>query len=159
MLPKFLVKPTGRLHKFVASPAGLALDRFLARHFGVSLTIQVWATAAGYKPGPVLYLEAIGAKSGEVRPVALPYFTIEGKIMIVGSAGGGPKDPAWATNLRAIPDVVVYIKRKKRKVRARVSTGAERARYWAKMLETNAHYRKYETLTTREIPVIVLEPR
>ena len=147
------------LHKFVVTPAGLALDRFLARYFGVSLTIQVWARAAGYKPGPVLYLEAIGKKSGDVRPVALPYFMIEGKMLIVGSAGGGPKDPFWARNLRAVPDVAIYVKRKKRLVHARFTEGAERERFWTALVSFNAHYRDYETRTTREIPVIVLEDR
>jgi len=147
------------LHSFVVSPAGLALDRFLARYLGVSLTIQVWARAAGYKPGPVLYLEAIGKKSGEVRPVALPYFMIDGKMLIVGSAGGGPRDPAWATNLRAIPNVTVYVKRKKKLVRARFSEGEERENYWRKLVAFNAHYREYEKKTSRRIPVIVLEER
>lgn len=147
------------LHKFVVTPTGLALDRFLARYLGVSLTIQVWARAAGYKPGPVLYLETIGRKTGAVRGVALPYFVIDGKLLIVGSAGGGPEDPLWAKNLRATPEVTAYIRRKKRLFRARVSEGAERERYWATLIGTNAHYREYEKLTTRQIPVIVLDDR
>ena len=159
MLVKYLVRPTGRLHKFVNTPRGLALDRFLARYLGVSLTVQVWARAAGYKPGPILYLEAIGKKSGEVRPVALPYFVVDGKTLIVGSAGGGPQDPVWAKNLRAVPDVTIYVKRKKRLVRARFSEGAERQKYWDHLVSFNAHYREYEKKTTRQIPVIVLENR
>jgi len=147
------------LHKFVVTPAGLALDRFLVRYLGVSLTIQVWARAAGYKPGPALYLETIGRKTGAVRGVALPYFLIEGKILIVASAGGGPEDPMWAKNLRANPEVTAYIKRKKRQFRARVSEGAERQLYWDALIAFNAHYREYEKLTTRQIPVIVLEDR
>ena len=147
------------LHKFVVSPTGLALDRFLARYFGVSLTIQVWARAAGYKPGPVLYLETVGRKSGAVRGVALPYFVIDKKILIVGSAGGGPEDPMWAKNLRATPEVTAYIKRKKQLFRARVSEGVERQRYWDALIAFNTHYREYEKRTTRQIPVIVLEDR
>ena len=148
------------LHKFVGTtPQGLALDRFLVRHIGWSLTIHVWANAAGYKPGPALYIETIGKKSGAVRPVALPYFMIEGKRLIVGSAGGGPEDPMWAKNLRANPDVTAYIKRKKHLLHARVSEGEERARLWEVLVSRNAHYRNYETLTTRQIPVIVLEDR
>ena len=147
------------LHKYVVTPQGLALDRFLVRHLGWSLTIHVWANAAGYKPGPALYLETIGKKSGAVRPVALPYFMVDGKRLIVGSAGGGPEDPMWAKNLRVNPDATAYINRKKQLVRARVATGAEREHYWRTLLITNAHYREYEKLTTREIPVIVLEDR
>jgi F420H(2)-dependent quinone reductase len=147
------------LHSFVVSPRGLALDRFLARYLGVSLTVQVWARAAGYEPGPVLYLETVGKKTGAVRGVALPYFVIDGKILIVGSAGGGPEDPIWAKNLRVTPEVTAYIKRKKRLFRARVSEGSERQRYWDALLAFNVHYREYEKLTPRQIPVIVLEDR
>ena len=147
------------LHKFVVTPRGLALDRFLVRNFGWSLTIQVWARAAGYKPGPALYLETIGKKTGEVRPVALPYFLIDGKMLVVGSAGGGPQDPVWAKNLRATPEAAAYINRRKRLVRARFSEGAERQRFWDALIAFNAHYREYEKLTTRQIPVIVLEAR
>jgi deazaflavin-dependent oxidoreductase (nitroreductase family) len=43
-----------------------------------------------------------GAKSGQPRSTPPEYFTIAGRIVLVGSYGGAPKDPAWVHNLRAV---------------------------------------------------------
>ena len=146
------------LEKFVMTPTGLALDRLLVRWTGFSLTTTVFNRAHGIEPGPVLYLETTGRKSGEIRGVVLPYYTIDNKIMVVGSRGGAPQDPNWASNLRKTPQAKIYIKRKPQSVRARFTGGDERARYWAPLKERIPAYVQYEKLTTREIPVIVLEP-
>jgi deazaflavin-dependent oxidoreductase (nitroreductase family) len=147
------------LDKFVLSPRGLKLDRNLVRWTGHSLTIPVFARATGFKPGPALYLETTGRKSGVTRGVALPYFEYDDKIMIVGSNGGGPQDTHWVLNLRTTPEAVVYIKRKRRPVRARFSEGKERDRYWKLLKDRVPAYRQYEQRTTREIPVVILESR
>jgi len=147
------------LLKFVMSPRGLALDRFLVRYLGFSLTIPVFARANGKKPHKALYLETTGSKSGKTRGVALPFFVIDGKRLIVGSKGGAPEDPAWAKNLRANPEAVVYIKRRKHQVLARFLQGSEREEYFNQLKSRTAGYPRYEKLTTREIPVIELRER
>lgn len=145
------------LEKFVMSPTGLALDRFLTRWTGFSLTTTVFNRAHGIEPGPVLYLETVGRKSGEIWGVTLPYYTIDNKIMVVGSCGGAPQDPNWALNLRKTPQATIYIKRKPQSVRARFTSSDERTRYWEPLKKRIPPYVQYEKLTTREIPVIVLE--
>jgi len=145
------------LENFVMTPRGLALDRLLVRWTGFSLTTWVFARANGFDPGPALYLETRGRKTGKTRGVVLPYFVIDGKSMVVGSKGGAPEDPYWAQNLRQNPDAVVYLKRKPHPVRARFTQGDERTRYWDALKNRIAAYRAYEQNTTREIPVIVLE--
>ncbi|QZP08181.1 nitroreductase/quinone reductase family protein [Caenibius sp. WL] len=146
------------LEKFVMTPRGLALDKFLVRHLGYSLTTQVFARSQGYAPPSVLYLETVGRKSGQKRGVAVPYFELDGKILVVGSKGGAPEDPYWALNLRNQPEAVAYINRKRRNVRAVFLTGEERTRAWEWLKGRISSYRQYETRTTREIPVISLEP-
>lgn len=145
------------LEKFVMTPRGLALDKFLVRHFGYSLTTKVFARSQGYEPPSVLYLETTGRKSGQTRGVAVPYFEVDGKILVVGSKGGAPEDPYWALNLRHNPNAVVYINRKRRKVRAVFLEGEERASTWEWLKGRISSYRQYETFTDREIPVISLE--
>ena len=147
------------LMKFVVSPRGLTLDRFLVRWTGRSLTIPVFARATGFTPGPALFLETTGRKTGNTRGVALPYFEYDDKIMIVGSNGGAPRDTHWVLNLRTTPEAVAYIKRKRQPVHARFTEGEERERYWKLLKERVPAYREYEQLTTREIPVVVLESR
>lgn len=145
------------LENFVMTPRGLALDRLLVRRTGFSLTTWVFARANGFDPGPALYLETKGRRSGLTRGAVLPYFVIDGKTMVVGSKGGAPEDPYWAQNLRQTPDAVAYIRRKPRRVHARFTQGEERARLWEELKSRIAAYRQYEKNTTREIPVIVLE--
>ena len=51
----------------------------------------------------ILLLTTTGAKSGQQRLAPLAYFTIDDKLIIVGSKGGHPKHPDWVHNLRAHP--------------------------------------------------------
>tara|TARA_R110002110_G_scaffold96839_1_gene249038 strand:- start:6088 stop:6534 length:447 start_codon:yes stop_codon:yes gene_type:complete len=145
------------IQRFVMSPAGLALDRFLVRWTGFSLTTWVFARASGFAPGPVLYLETTGRRSGRTRGVVVPYFDRDGQRLLVASKGGAPTDPYWAMNLRANPDALVRIRRRPQPVRARFLDGEERARVWEELKVEVPTYAHYESLTTREIPVIALE--
>jgi len=147
------------LPKLLATPRGRALDRFLVRWTGGSLTIRVFARAYGFRPGPALILETTGRRSGRTHAVALPYFELDGKVLIVGSRGGAPHDPAWALNLRTTPEARTIVKRRPRDVQARFTEGDERSRYWEQLKARIPNYREYERRTTREIPVIALEPR
>jgi F420H(2)-dependent quinone reductase len=78
------------LEELVVTPKGAALDRFLVRWTGYSLTVRVFAYKNGFRPGPALFLKTMGRKSGKTHGVALPYFEIDGKMLIVGSRDGVP---------------------------------------------------------------------
>ena len=145
------------LTKLLMSPSGLAFDRVLVRWTGESLLNRVFARQAGFAPQPALLLETRGHSSGTPRRAVLPWFRIDGKLMVVGSKGGMPTDPAWVMNLRANPEVAVYIGRKRHAARARISAGEERAALWAELTQRVPTYAHYQSLTTREIPVVILE--
>ena len=66
----------------------------------------------GLPGGELLLLHTTGAKSGKPRLSPLAYLAVDGRMFIVGSYLGAPKDPAWVHNLRANP-------------RARVEVGTE----------------------------------
>ena len=51
------------------------------------------------------------------------------------------------------------MKREKRLARARGATPEERERYWPKLTEMWEQYYSYQQKTSREIPVVILEPR
>ncbi len=51
----------------------------------------------------LLLLTTTGAKSGQPRLAPLAYFTVDDKIIIVGSKAGADTDPDWVHNLRANP--------------------------------------------------------
>lgn len=54
-----------------------------------------------FQDSNVLLLTVIGAKSGRKRVIPLEYFTVDGRLFLVGTFGGAPKNPAWVHNLRA----------------------------------------------------------
>ncbi len=146
------------LLEFMLTPRGLALDRSLVKWTGYSVLNRLFAKNAGYKPRPALLLVTRGSKTGMPREVALPYFELDGKLVVVGSKGGAPEDPFWANNLRRSPSADIYIQRRKRTVHARVAQGSERIVLWPQLEALVPTYAEYQAKTAREIPVIVLEP-
>lgn len=109
---------------------------------------------------PVLELTTIGRKSGERRSVMLtsPY-QVGDTLVIVASRGGDDHHPAWFLNLEANPAVEVSTKGKpNQKMNARLASTDERARMWPEITKKHSNYAVYQTRTTREIPVVLLEP-
>jgi deazaflavin-dependent oxidoreductase (nitroreductase family) len=79
--------------------------------------------------------------------------------VIVASRGGDDHHPAWFLNLQANPDVKVAIEGKPKAPRkARIATAEERAEMWPKITEKYKNYAGYQTKTTREIPLVILDP-
>jgi deazaflavin-dependent oxidoreductase (nitroreductase family) len=107
---------------------------------------------------PTLLLSAKGRKSGVWRRTALIYGRDGENYLVVASKGGAEKHPQWFLNLRDNPDAEIQVGSDKFKVRARVAEGEERARLWDTMAAIWPDYNVYTTRTTRQIPVIVLEP-
>jgi deazaflavin-dependent oxidoreductase (nitroreductase family) len=109
---------------------------------------------------PVLELTTIGRKSGQPRTVMLTSPVQEGStVVIVASRGGDDTHPAWFLNLRDNPDVEVAMKgQPKRRMRARIADADERARLWPKVISDHKNYGGYQRKTSREIPLVLLEP-
>jgi deazaflavin-dependent oxidoreductase (nitroreductase family) len=109
---------------------------------------------------PVLELTTIGRKSGQEHTVMLTSPLREGStIVLVASRGGDPAHPAWFLNLRDNPNVDVTMQgRPKAAMRARVATADERARLWPRVIADHKNYAGYQKKTTREIPLVLLEP-
>lgn len=140
------------------TPKGLAFDRFLVKWTGHSLMNRIFAKNEGYAPHPALLLVTRGNKTGQLREVAIPYFQLDGKLMVVGSRGGMPEDPFWVKNMRSNPEATIYIHRKERRVRARIAQGEERKALWPQLVDIVPTYARYQANTTREIPVVILDP-
>jgi deazaflavin-dependent oxidoreductase (nitroreductase family) len=106
-----------------------------------------------------LLLTTTGRKSGEPRTVPLAYMEDAGRFVVVASNGGSDKAPAWWGNLRHQPMATVEIGTRTIRVVARETTDAERLRLWPRLKQGNPFYGQYEQITTRRIPVVLLEPR
>lgn len=114
--------------------------------------------AADLRGRPIIVLTSIGAKTGKLRKTALMRVEHDGRYAVVGSLGGAPKHPVWYYNLKANPRVELQDGEMKRDYVAREVTGAEKAAWWERAVATWPDYAKYQTRTTRQIPVFVLEP-
>jgi deazaflavin-dependent oxidoreductase (nitroreductase family) len=111
--------------------------------------------------GRLLKLTTVGARSGEQRTSTLAYFPdVDGTSwIIIGSANGAAKHPAWIFNLAKHPDQVwAELDNRKIKVTPVTLTGDERAQTWKRVVAQAPSYAGYETKTDRDIPVVRLSP-
>ena len=108
---------------------------------------------------PVLLLNTIGRKTGQPRTTPLLYLKDGDNVILVASDGGAPKHPVWWLNLQAKPDAEVEIGRDKLRVTAREANAEERSRLWPLLVDMYGGYADYQKKTTREIPVIILQPQ
>lgn len=146
------------LFDLMVTARGQAFDRWLVRYTGHSLLNRIFARQAGIRAQPALLLETKGRKTGIIRSAALPYFSIDGHLLVVGSRGGAPLDPGWAINLRHDKRAVVYLKRQPYIVQAQFLEGEEYQQYWQQITSIVPTYAQYQSQTSRRIPLIVLEP-
>ena len=119
-------------------------------------------STAGFGDSLVV-LHTIGAKSGKVRLNPLMAIPEQGNWLIVGSAAGSPKDPAWVHNLRANPAIDVEVPKggAVHTVAVHVSEvpDAEWENSWQKFLDASEGFAKYvETAEGRRFPIFRLTP-
>lgn len=107
----------------------------------------------------IVLLHNTGAKSGEARLNPLAAFTIDGRLLIVGSKGGDPKDPAWVHNLRAHPNVHVEIGTDSYDATAHELPRAERDPLYVKIAAQAPNFGEYQAKTDRVIPLFELKKR
>ncbi|MCW3067665.1 MAG: cell entry protein [Solirubrobacterales bacterium] len=111
-----------------------------------------------FEGAPVLLLTSTGAKSGERRTTPVMYLPDGERMVIFASKGGSPSNPAWYHNLRANPSATVEVGSDKLDVNAVVTSGEERQRLFDRQAERYAQFADYAQKTSREIPVVALEP-
>ena len=133
-----------------------ALPAWIAEHLK---TYQATNGADGHiwNGVPTLLLTTTGRKSKQ--PIVLPliYGKDGDRYVIVASRGGAPDHPGWYKNLVAQPAVKLQVAADKFAARASTAKGAERTRLWSVMTKLWPAYDEYQTKTTREIPVVILE--
>jgi deazaflavin-dependent oxidoreductase (nitroreductase family) len=111
---------------------------------------------SGFEVANLLLLHTTGAKSGEPRMSPLAYLTVDGKMLIVGSYAGAPKDPAWVHNLRANPKARIEVGTETSDVTARELPDDERAATYSKIVEIAPVFAEYQASTSRTIPLFEL---
>ena len=106
-----------------------------------------------------LFLLSTGRRTGAVRRNALFYVEDGRNFVVVASNAGEDVDPQWWLNLQATPAAVVELGQRKVPVRARAGTTEESARLWPRLDAGYGEYAAYRAKVTRELPIVILEPR
>lgn len=111
-----------------------------------------------FEGGTLLLLHTTGARTGEERINPVAYQKVDGGYAVFASKAGAPTHPDWYHNLIAHPQVEAEIGTQTHRLTARVAQGEERDRIWTRQKTDNPGFADYEQKTTRQIPVVILEP-
>ena len=113
------------------------------------------ATMMGF---PVVLLTTKGAKSGLERTVSVAGFPDgDDAWLVIGSAGGLYRHPAWFNNMVKHPeDLTLEVGSRKMKVSGESLQGREREDAFARVVAKSARFGGYQKKTDREIPVVRL---
>ena len=114
---------------------------------------HIWSGA------PTLLLTTTGRESGEPYTTPLIYGKDGDHYLLVASRTGAPRHPGWYRNLCKTPDVELQVLADRFPARARTATPEEKPALWSIMTKVWPAYDEFQTRTTREIPVVVLERR
>jgi deazaflavin-dependent oxidoreductase (nitroreductase family) len=124
------------------------IDEFRANHGRVG----------GYFEGArLLLLTTTGARTGGRHTTPVGYLPDGGdRVLVIASAAGAPRHPAWFHNLVANSQVTVESGAFTYEARAVVLTGEERDRAFARAVEADPGWAAYQEKTERVIPVVAL---
>ncbi len=157
MSPSPVRKSTARDEKIVNLGARLLspIDRWIYRLTGGNRKFRI----LGRGKAEALLLTTIGRKSGQPRTTPLLYLQDGENVVLAASKGGMPHHPLWYLNLQANPEVEVEIGSRKIPMAAHQASAEEKARLWPRLVEIYPSYATYQSLTDRDIPVLILSPR
>lgn len=124
--------------------------------------IEEFRANAGKVGGPfegsrLLLLTTTGARSGTRHTTPVAYLPDGGeRVLVIASAGGAPRHPAWYHNLVANSRVTVEDGVFTYEAEAVVLVDEERDRAFARAVETSDGWAAYQAETDRVIPVVAL---
>jgi deazaflavin-dependent oxidoreductase (nitroreductase family) len=107
---------------------------------------------------PMLLLTTRGRRTGKLRTAPLLYLPVDDDLVLVASNGGAVYSPTWFYNLLDYPEALVQIGPARGRVTARMATAEARALLWPLLLQIYPTYDRYQALTDRTIPLVLLRP-
>lgn len=106
----------------------------------------------------ILLLHTTGRRSGKALVTPIAYFFTDGYYFLVGSNWGREYNAGWYHNLLAQPRSTIEVRGKNIPVTAHPAEGEEYERLWKYAIEHHPPYLHYKDMTTRRIPIMVLQP-
>lgn len=113
-------------------------------------------TSMGAPTMPMLTMTAIGRSSGQPRSVQLAAIEHEGDYLVVASAMGQQRHPAWRYNIEAKPEVEIQARGERYAARAEVLSDSEKQAVWQDIRQAIPQMNVYEKRTDRNIRVFRL---
>jgi F420H(2)-dependent quinone reductase len=105
----------------------------------------------------IVLLTTLGKKSGQPRTKPLYHIKDGANYIVIASAGGNEKNPAWYANLSANPKVTIEDHGRTIAGIASTTNETERARLWKIIVAQAPNFAGYEKRTTRVIPVVRIQ--
>ena len=107
---------------------------------------------------PMILMHTIGAKSGQEHVIPVRWFDHGEDVVVVASAAGAPKNPAWYHNLLAHPTIEAEVGQggtiTRPRLTARTLSGAEYDLLWQRITTEAPGFADYQTKTSRIIPLV-----
>jgi deazaflavin-dependent oxidoreductase (nitroreductase family) len=104
-------------------------------------------------------LRCTGARSGQRHDIPLLATPLGERFVLIASAGGRPRNPAWYYNLKANPECSLIVSgRGEIACVAHEAQGDERQQAWAAANAQYSGYTSYQNRVERQIPVMILTP-
>ena len=113
-------------------------------------------TSMGPPAMPMLTMTATGRRSGQPRSVQLVCLEHGGDPLVVASAMGQQRHPAWRYNIEADPRVQIQMRGERFEARAQLLTDSERENVWAEVRRAIPQLDIYQRRTDRTICVFRL---
>jgi deazaflavin-dependent oxidoreductase (nitroreductase family) len=107
---------------------------------------------------PICLVTMTGRKSGKAITQPLMYVPHGRDILLVASQGGAPRHPVWYHNLIAKPQVSIQVGSKRQAMTVRQACAEEKRILWPVCVAAYPDYATYQTLTERDIPVMICLP-
>lgn len=101
----------------------------------------------------LLLLTTTGARSGESRTTVVGFGRHGDKLVVIASDNGAPVAPDWYHNLLANPSATVELGPERFEVRATTAEPEQRD----ELAKAVPYLKQQQSLTQREIPLVVLE--
>jgi deazaflavin-dependent oxidoreductase (nitroreductase family) len=125
--------------------------------------VQLYEESGGeegteHEGAPCVILTTRGRTTGKLRKSALMRIEHNGTYAVIASMSGAPEHPRWYLNLVANPEVTLQDGGDVYDLRARTASQQEKAEWWPRAVEVWPPYDDYQQRTTRDIPLVLLEP-
>jgi deazaflavin-dependent oxidoreductase (nitroreductase family) len=143
------------------SPMGLRFLRDIGSRVDPTLLLHTQGRVSSVWPFPAVVMTHVGARSGRTRTSALVYFTNRGRVILIASNFGEPRNPAWYHNVKANPIVTLHGRGIRGRFIAEEIYGAERNRLFQRAKDARGPYGQYEqaaAANSRCVPVIAFTP-